>query len=151
MTNFKQNFVTIEEFLQLAIRFEADSAEFYRTMKGLVAEEDDTTQELLNLLIREETEHQKRLQKFEVGNEQTSLLQFPPSLSFSMPALPAESPSLDECIAIGLAREKKSVEVYSNAAAMTTGKFQQLLTGLATFERQHVEKLLSLQRFFQPE
>lgn len=148
MINSNQNFVTIDEFLKMAIQFEADSAAFYQAMKQL-ARDDQQTQDLLDLLVREEQEHKKRLQQFDAGNDRTSVLQFPPSLSLAMPALPAEPPDVEECIEIGLARERKSVAIYENAASMVTGNFQQLLTGLANFEKQHVEKLLSLQRFFQ--
>lgn len=149
MTSSNRNFVTLAEFLELAIGFEAASAEFYRAVRALVPEGDETTRELLNLLIREETEHRKRLQQFKAGDAHTQMLQFSPELSLSMPALPDEPPGLDACIAIGLVREQKSVEVYTNAASMTSGAFRELLQGLAAFERQHVEKLRSLQRFFQ--
>lgn len=149
MTNSKQNFVTIAEFLELTMQFEADSAEFYTAMKQMVSPEDTTTQELLNLLIREENEHRNTLRRYDIGPASDSLLQFPPSFSFSMPGLPEESPGLEACIEIGLLRERKSVEIYTNAAAMTTGDFQRLLQGLAVFEQRHVEKLSSLQRFFQ--
>lgn len=147
MTNSDQNFITIEEFLQLAVQFEADSAKFYKDLKERVS--DEQTRELLKLLAIEEEHHKKTLQEVDLKKDTTSLLQFPPSFSLSMPAIPDETPELDECIEIGLAREQKSVEIYENAATMVSGNFQQLLTGLANFERQHVEKLLSLKRFFQ--
>ena len=142
MTNSEKNFVTIEEFINIAIQFEIDSAEFYRGTREQVT--DENAREVLILLEKEEIGHQKTLIKFDIGEEKHGILQFPPSLSLSMPEIESETPEMDAILEIGLARERKAVEIYENAASMVSGKFRDLLVGLANFEKQHVEKLRSL-------
>ena len=142
MTNSEKNFVTIGEFITIAVQFEIDSAAFYRAMQPQVTQEN--AREVLRLLEKEEVKHQEVLRKFDVGKDQHSLLQFPPSLSLSMPKMTTETPGLDEILNVGIAREQKTVEIYEHTAGMVSGQFRELLTGLANFERLHEEKLRSL-------
>lgn len=147
MTHSGKNFVTIEEFIHIAIQFEIDSAEFYRGMQEQVSNKN--AREVLILLEKEERKHQQILREFPIKEEdKDAILQFPPSLSLSMPDVPSEISEVDEIIAVGVERERKSVEIYQKAADMVSGKFKELLTGLANFEKQHEEKLLGLQALF---
>ena len=146
MTNSRTTYTSIPEFIELAIQFEADSAAFYQSLQHKVTH--PQAQEVLGMLAKEELKHQRSLQEYEVKDSQ-GFLQFPPSLTALMPPVPAELPGVDECLELGLSRERKSVEIYENAAGMTTGDFREMLRGLANFERQHVEKIGMLKRFFQ--
>ncbi|MGA1870865.1 MAG: hypothetical protein ACMUJM_20200 [bacterium] len=59
-----------------------------------------------------------------------------------------DTPTVAEIIAVGIAREHKSVEIYENSAYMVSGGFKELLMGLRRFERQHEQRLLRLQAVF---
>jgi rubrerythrin len=146
MTNSSQNFMTLEEFIKFAIQKEIEAAQFYgRLYKQATRAE---TREVALLLEKEEVKHQKVLREFDIGANKGGFLQFPPSFSLSMPDITSENPGVDEIIEIAIARERKAVEIYGKVADMVSGKFKQLLIGLTNFEKQHVEKLLSLQALF---
>lgn len=140
------NFVTIEEFLQLAISFEVQSAQFYRELQKTATADDAI--ELLRLLEQQEIEHEKVLRNYAIEEDLDSLLQFPPSLALSMPQLSSKAPDFDEMLSIAIEREKRSAAIYERAADMVSGDFGKLLTGLSLFERAHEEKLRSLQSFY---
>ncbi len=142
MINSKKNFVTIEEFVQLAIQFGENSADFYSKMQALVKNE--SARKLLKLLEKEEMKHVNILKEFTVKEDKDSVLQFLPSFLRSMPAMKSEHPEMEEIIEVVIERERKAVEIYENTASMVSGNFKELLIGLARFERQHEEKLRRL-------
>lgn len=143
MTNSSHNFITLEEFINVAFQFEVESAKFYRGLQKQVTRED--VREILILLEKEEIKHQKILKEFDFGKDKDSMLQFLPSLSLSMPEMTTDTPGVNDIIELGIARERKAAEIYEHAASMLSGHFRELLEGLAIFERQHEERLLGLQ------
>ncbi|MBD3308081.1 hypothetical protein GF348_16985 [candidate division KSB3 bacterium] len=145
MPNSHKTYTSIPEFLELAIQFEVDSAHFYEALQQKVS--NPQAQDVLEMLAKEEVQHQQTLQAYEV-KDKSGFLQFAPSLTALMPPVPEELPGVDECLTLALAREQKSVEIYENTAGMTTGDFREILLGLANFERQHIEKVTMLKRSF---
>jgi rubrerythrin len=143
MTSSRKSYATIQEFIHQAVQFETESAEFYQDLKERV--HDAQAQELLDRLAKEEMSHQKTLQAF-AGRGSSGILQFPPNMSSLMPPIPSEPPEFDACVRLALDREKKSIEIYENAAGMVTGDFRDILQGLANFERQHVAAIMRLKR-----
>jgi rubrerythrin len=146
MINFNKNFMTIEKFLKSAIKLEIDAAKFYREMQGKVTNED--VREVLRILEKEEIKHQKILREFHIEAEKNSVLQFPPSFSLSMPNVTSEIPGVTYILEVAIARERKKAEIYEHTSNMVSGVFQDLLINLASFERQHEERLLRLQAVF---
>ncbi|MBD3308195.1 hypothetical protein GF339_17245 [candidate division KSB3 bacterium] len=146
MASFQNSYLTIEEFIKAAVRFEVESAEFYRALKDRT--NDAQIEELLGILADEEVSHQHTLEEFEVPKESSGIIQFSPPFTAAMPEVPSELPDTESCIELGLQRERKSVELYEHAAGRVIGDFQQILEGLADFERQHIEKLLKIQKRF---
>ena len=146
MATSSKSYVTIQEFIQHAMQFEADSAQFYQDLKERV--HDSQAQELLDMLAKEEITHQKILQEAK-GRGSRGILQFSPNLSSLMPPVPSEQPGFDECVRLALDREKRSIEIYENAAGMVRGDFREILQGLANFERQHVARVMQLKRMLQ--
>ncbi|MCP4396918.1 MAG: ferritin family protein [bacterium] len=143
MTSSRKSYATIQEFIQQAAQFEAESAAFYKDLKERI--HDAQARELLDRLAKDELAHQKTLEAYE-GREHSGILQFPPNLSSLMPPIPSEQPAFDECVRLALDREKKSIEIYENAAKMVTGDFRDILQGLADFERQHVAAIMKLKQ-----
>jgi rubrerythrin len=141
-----KSYATIQEFVEYAAQFEADSAQFYQDLKEQVS--DSQARELLDKLASEELTHQKTLQEFE-GQKSHGILQFPPNLTSLMPPIPSEPPGFTECVRLALEREKRSVEIYENAAGMVTGNFRDILQGLAQFEREHVARVMQLKRLLE--
>jgi rubrerythrin len=133
--------LTVEQFMELAIRFEMESAEFYRAMRGLVTER--SAQELLFLLESQEKEHEQTLRRQKPPANPGLVITFTSELSLAMP-MPREEPGFAEMLALAIARERKSADIYREAAATTAGEFRKLLEGLAAFEEQHERRLKDL-------
>lgn len=147
MTSSSQGgYLTIDEFIQLAILFETESAEFYHDL-GQKVESDEVT-DLLAMLEDQEHEHERILRDYTVETDPSSMLQFPPSLSLSLPVPDSDNPAFEEMLSIAIEREIRSREIYEKAADLVSGDFKKLLTGLAVFERQHEEKLRSLKSYY---
>jgi len=138
--------MTVKEYLQVAIRFERESAQFYHRLKARTDKRD--VAELLGLLERQEIHHERILREYEVQADPESMLQFPPDLALAMPALKSENPTFDEMLALAILREVRAAEVYEHAATRVSGGFRDLLAGLAVFEREHEKRLKSLQQFY---
>jgi len=137
------SYLNMEQFMRLAIEFEADSAEFYRSMQR--PELDAEVLELLRRLEREERQHERVLRDYETDRSDPVVLQFAPELSLSMPD-PSEKPDFRELLQVAIAREEKSARIYRMTADMTVGAFRQLLEGLAAFEEEHERRLRGLQQ-----
>ena len=95
-------------------------------------------------LEEEEKEHERILRDCKLTVDPNITLQFPASLSLSMPEPESETPDFDEMLSVAIEREVRSREIYENAADLVSGNFKELLTGLAHFEREHEEKLRHL-------
>lgn len=135
-------YLTIDEFLQLAILFETEAAEFYNSLQKSVTSSD--VRELLETLEDEENEHERILRGCKVTVDPNITLQLPASLSLSMPEPESETPDFGEMLSVAIEREIRSREIYENAADLVSGNFKELLAGLAHFEREHEEKLRHL-------
>jgi rubrerythrin len=139
----RKSYLNVEQFMRLAIDFEADSAAFYRSMQRPDLEDD--VRGLLELLERQEREHERVLRDYEVDRSDLGILQFAPELSLSMPS-PSQDPDFAELLRVAVAREEKSARIYRMTAEMTLGGFRQLLEELAGFEEEHENKLRRLQK-----
>jgi rubrerythrin len=132
------NYVTMKEFLNLAIDFEHDSAEYYARLWDKVP--GDKEKELCSELENEESSHADTLSLHNVDEESEARIQFTPELSLSMPEIKADA-EVQELIKGAIAREEKSVKIYEYASDFAVGKFKALLKDLADFERAHIRKL----------
>jgi rubrerythrin len=133
----------MNQFMDLAIQFEVESAEFYARMKDTATEK--AVQELLATLQAEENDHIRILTEYEAAKNSDIILQFAPELSLSMP-MPGADPDFNEMLSVAIQRERASVDIYRRASERTTGEFKELLEGLAAFEEEHERKLKGLQR-----
>ncbi len=145
MINSKGNFLSIADFLELAVEFEEDSAAFYRGM--LTRKLADPVRALAVLLEKQEEAHAKILREYEVG-ESKAFLQFPPEFKLSMPDQYEEGLSVSALIALAIDREVHAEALYNNAAASVSGSFKEFIRGLALFEKEHVERLRSLRDYY---
>jgi rubrerythrin len=136
-----RSYVDRKEFVEIAIRFEIDSADFYRDLQGSAA--DDQARELLRLLEGQERRHEQVLQGFKSKTDLSGgeILQFTPDLSLSMPPAPRGKPGFRQLFELAIERERKSEEIYHAASAQVGGDMKALLEGLAAFEREHVLRL----------
>ena len=146
MTSSDKNYVTVEDLIQIAVQFEIDSAELYKRVQATAGE--DNVLEILRLLERQEREHERILRSYRINQDPAGILQFPPDITLSMPAVHNENPGMDELIKIALEREERSAAVYQHAADMASGELKDLLTGLAVFEREHVVRVKSLKNYY---
>lgn len=142
-----KNFLKVHELMELAIRFEEDSVRYYRQMRGHV--DDDAVLDLLETLERQEEEHRRILQDFELGPGPYPMLQYGPSFALNMPELKHENPGLDELLDVAIEREVRSVQIYRNTAGQVFGKLADLLNELAGFEAEHEIKLKDLRTYLQ--
>lgn len=138
----QKNFLAMSEFIELAIQFEIESAEFYHTLLAKTGRKNVIN--LLKILAAQEMEHAQILKNYDYYKVSDSILQFGPSLSLSMPAPTTEAPSFAELLTLAIARERTSGEIYQHAADLMSGEFKVLLNGLANFEREHEKKLQAL-------
>ncbi len=145
MTNSKDNFLSIVDFLKLAVEFEEDSALFYRKM--LTSNLAEPVKALAELLEKQEEAHAKILREYDVG-ENRAFLQFPPDFKLSMLDQYRDGLSVGELIALAIDREVHAEKMYSNAAASVSGSFKEFIGGLAFFEAEHAEKLRSLRDYY---
>ncbi len=138
----KKSYLDMGQFMKLAVEFEQDSVAFYREMResGLAGEAAWLVGELEN----QEKDHVRILRAFEAPKDADILIQFAPELSLSMPPVPREK-SFPALLEVAIARERKSVEIYENAAEATVGAFKELVQGLSDFEREHERKLRTIQ------
>jgi len=134
-------YLNMEQFMRLAIDFEADSAAFYRSMQR--PELEAPVHGLLQRLEREEREHERILRDYEMDRSDPVVLQFAPELSLSMPT-PSAEPDFRELLQVAIEREEKSARIYRMTAEMTVGAFRELLESLAAFEEEHERKLRGL-------
>jgi rubrerythrin len=138
--------VDVTGLLALAIGFEVESAELYESLAPEAPA--GPVRELVALLGRQEREHERILKEFQPPAGGKGLLQFAPELSLSMPRRPAEV-DLEATLGWALARERATAAIYGAAAAAAgAGPVRGLLEGLARFEQEHVERLVSLQRYY---
>ena len=145
MTNSKGNFLSIADFLKLAVEFEEDSAAFYRAM--LTRNLSEPVRALAVLLERQEEAHAKILREYEIG-ENKAFLQFSPEFKLSMPDQYEEDLSVSELIALAIDRELHAEALYNNTASLVSGSFKEFIMGLALFEKEHVERLRSLRDYY---
>jgi len=138
----KTTYVDMQQFMELAIRFEVDSADFYARMGKAVAERN--VQRLLATLEAQENDHARILKEYEAPKDSSIILQFAPELSLSMP-VPKGNPDFSEMLTVAIERERISAEIYRRASERTVGAFKELLEGLAAFEQEHEQKLKELQ------
>jgi rubrerythrin len=139
----KKTYLSMEQFMRLAIDFEAESAAFYRSMQGPELEAE--ARELLRQLEGQEREHEEILRGYQVDPRDPGTLQFAPELSLSMPSPPA-NPDFAAMLRLAIAREEKSARIYRVASEMTVAGFRELLEGLAAFEEEHERRLRGLLR-----
>ena len=145
MTSSKENFLSITEFLKLAVEFEEDSAAFYRFMlKKNLAE---PVKVLAELLVRQELAHAKILKEYDVGKSQ-AYIQFPPDFKLSMPDRYEDELSVADLISLAIDREEHAEAMYNSAAASVSGDFKEFIKGLAVFEAEHAERLRSLRDYY---
>jgi rubrerythrin len=138
----KKTFVTMKEFMELAIQFEKESSAFYTEMKGLVA--DRAVVDLMAKLASQEQDHAKTLSAYSAPAGDETTLQFGPDLSISMPA-PPDDPTLSNMLAVAIERENKTAQIYHAAASRSAGEFRDMIEALAGFEEEHEDRLKRLQ------
>lgn len=138
----KTTYVDMRQFMELAIQFEVESAEFYARMGKAASEK--SVQELLTTLKAQENDHARILKEYEAPKDSNIILQFAPELSLSMP-VPKDSPDFNEMLTVAIQRERASADIYRRASERTVGAFKELLEGLAVFEQEHEQKLKQLQ------
>jgi len=128
----------MREFMDLAIGFEVESAEFYSRMSTSV--NDDAVVGLLNRLESQERDHEKTLRAYHTPKGDETTFQFPPDLSLSMP-VPGDDPDFMQMLSVAIEREHRSAEIYRAATERTSGQFRDMLQGLAGFEAEHEDQL----------
>jgi rubrerythrin len=138
----KTTYVDMNQFMDLAIQFEVESAEFYARMRKTATEE--SVRKLLATLEAQENDHARTLKEYEAPKDGNIILQFAPELSLSMP-VPKENPDFGEMLSVAIERERASAEIYRRVSERTLGAFKDLLEGLAVFEQEHERKLKRLQ------
>jgi len=136
-----KSYLSVEQFLSLAIRFEVESAEYYHLMQKSAA--DRKVLELLQDLEHQEMEHERVLKEYRKDHPSKQVMQFAPELGLAMPAAPA-TPSLDKLFAVAIERERQSARIYKAASDLSSGELRKILDELAGFERQHEERLASI-------
>lgn len=142
MTNSDKNFITCSELMKIAIQIEVDSVNLYHRMQGMT--ENNEVIGLLQLLEKEEQEHERKLREFDLSEYENDIIQFPPDFSNVLPTEIAEDLSFENLVELAIEREQIAVRVYENCAEMLSDKLKELLSGLARFEKRHEEKLKSL-------
>lgn len=143
MTN--SNFMTIGDFIEKAIAFELESADFYGNM--LKMELSQSVRDMVSLLETQEISHAKMLREFDVP-QTDEMIQFPPELKIAIPKLPEKLDDLSFLIDLAIQRETGTREIYEAAALHTKGYFKEFIMGLANFEREHEENLTSLKNYY---
>jgi len=147
MTNSSDGgYLDVKEFLELVVGFERTAALFYRDLRAKAERQE--VKSLLELLEAEELKHAKVLQDFEKTDEAEGFIQFPPEMSLSMPAADDPDMGITELLDIAIERERRAALIYEHAASMVTGSFKVLLEGLAAFEKEHEEKLMSFKSYY---
>lgn len=147
MTNSSEgSYLDVKEFLQLVIGFERSAALFYRELRAKAERKE--VKSLLELLEAEELKHAKVLLEFEKSEEAEGFIQFPPEMSLSMPAADDPDMGISELLDIAIEREKRAALIYGHAASTVAGSFKELLEGLAAFEKEHEEKLMSFKSYY---
>lgn len=147
MTNSSDGgYLDVKEFLELVVGFERTAALFYRDLRAKAERQE--VKSLLELLEAEELKHAKVLQDFEKTDEAEGFIQFPPEMALSMPAADNPDMGITELLDIAIERERRAALIYENAASMVTGSFKALLEGLAAFEKEHEEKLMSFKSYY---
>ena len=136
-------YVTMAEFIQKAVQFEIESAEFYHDLRSRDLPEEAA--EVLEALENQERAHAESLQGMNVSEGSTLTLQFGPTLGLSMPPAPSE-PTLSALFDVAIEREEKSARIYEYASDFARGKFKELLLSLAEFEESHKRKLKLVMR-----
>jgi rubrerythrin len=138
----KTTYVDMNQFMDLAIQFEVESAEFYARMRKTATEE--SVRKLLATLEAQENDHARTLKEYEAPKDGNIILQFAPELSLSMP-VPKENPDFGEMLSVAIERERASAEIYRRVSERRLGAFKDLLEGLAVVEQEHERKLKRLQ------
>lgn len=136
-----KSYLTMREFIDLAIEFEESSAELYRRMQAEA--KDDTVKELLKKLEADEVEHKRILASFTEYGPEDQRLQFAPEMEKAMPQVPANA-NYGQLLDSAIDREVKSYELYTWTAGLVKGAFKELLEGLAKFEKVHEVSLKKL-------
>ena len=131
-------YVTMKEFINLAIDFEHESAEYYARLWEKMA--GDKEKKLCSELENEEISHADTLSLHHIDETSEARIQFTPELALSMPEIKTDADA-QELITGAIAREEKSVQLYEYASDIAVGKFKALLKDLADFERAHIRKL----------
>ena len=141
-----KSYVTMNEFIDIAIQFENESAAFYKELQneeGLGEKE----KELLKRLENEELDHAAGLKGFAFDRESEETIQFTPELEPTMPPAPKQN-DLDSFFEVALEREKKSARIYEFASDFAVGKFKQFLVSLADFEKAHERYIRKIRQDF---
>ncbi len=133
-------YLTCREFLDMAIAFERDSADFYRDLQNTT---EGAARELLAVLERQEREHERVLRQF-VPENPNAMIQFPPELGSGLPDAPAAGISVAELLELAIKRERHTIDAYRAAARAVGGPFHDLAEGLANFEEEHEDSLKSM-------
>jgi rubrerythrin len=142
-TQIPKSYLSVQQFLELAIHFEVDSAEYYRLMQ-----KSSTDREVLGLLqdleLRE-LEHERALREYKQRRKSEAVLQFAPELSLSMPAAPM-NPGFAELLEVAVERERQSVRIYRATADLSSGELRRIMEELEAFEQQHLDRLLRIRQ-----
>ena len=146
MTNSNTSYVSCEELFEMAIDMEKKAAAFYQGL--LEKTEDKQSLELLKLLRDQELSHVKVLSDFDLSPYKKEVIQFPPDFHALQVNYDIDSLEYDNIIETAIKLEKKSASMYEHSASMLTGELKELLEGLATFEKAHIEKVRSLKFYY---
>ncbi|MBT3382035.1 MAG: hypothetical protein HN742_26090 [Lentisphaerae bacterium] len=133
-------YLTCAEFVQIAIVFEQESAEFFRRLQGVTS---GSARQLAALLEKQEVAHENALRKLDVAGIR-DMIQFAPEKPVTIPGLPDGDLPLSDLIELGIERERAAKNTYQNAARFASGAFKNLLEGLVRFEEEHEQKLISM-------
>ncbi len=144
-----KNFLKVDELLELAIKFEQESADYYRTLQNHVA--DSRVLDMLKELEQQEIEHRDILKNFELEDKPYPMLQFGPSFDITLPEVQSESPTLRELMDVAIEREIVSRQIYNTTAGQVFGNLAQVLQDLAAFEGEHEAKLRDLRAYLMGE
>lgn len=146
MTNSSTSYVSCKDLFEIAIDMEKHAAAFYQGL--LTKTKDKQTLQLLEMLRDQELAHVKTLINFDLTSYKNEVIQFPPDFHALKVNYEVDDIEYDKIIETAVKLEKKSAIMYDHAASMLTGELQQLLEGLAAFEKTHIEKVLSLKFYY---
>jgi rubrerythrin len=136
---------TIAEIIELAIKLEEGTRDFYLKAKDILAGQNTEGEQMLQKLADEEESHKKFLQEADIGKAKDAYVAYEPDFGkFKWDEAEYIKPDMSakEIQKVALEREEFTRDFYQVYAKHITSKtVRELFETLAGFEQQHVHKI----------